>query len=192
MFSGQQRSNPKCSQVNRQRGFTLQELVVSLAIGSGVTTGATGAYVMVQETKLTAAVNELVTHLNLARSEAVTRGEEVVVCPSADAKTCADAGADNTWWTSGYLVYVDANDNGALDATDTIVRVTSGTQRDLTVKSSRHRAKVTFQPTGLAGGSTITFAFCDSRGASGARYVTVQNGGRARVSSTTASTVRCA
>lgn len=173
------------------RGFTLYELLVSLAIGSGVMTSATGLFGLVQEQRAAAAVNELIGHLNLARSEAIHRGTEVVVCASVDSQACADAGTDHTSWNGGYLAYVDSNDNGEFDAADTALRVVAGVGGELNVKTSKHRTKITFQPSGLAAGSTITFAFCDRRGASGARYVTVQNGGRARVSRMTTSSVQC-
>lgn len=173
-----------------QLGFTLHELLVSLAIGGSVTAGAAGLYDFVQEHRSTAAVNELVGHLSLARSEAVKRGVEVVVCASKDGEECADADDDYTPW-DGYLAYVDGNDNGNLDAADTLLRFAVVKNGDLAARTSTHRRKVTFQPSGLAPGSTITFAFCDRRGARGARYVTVQNGGRARVSRTTNSSVQC-
>lgn len=184
---------PTSAPLARQRlqlGFTLHELLVSLAIGGSVTTGAAGLHDFVQEHRSAAAVNELVGHLSLARSEAIKRGVEVVVCASKDGAGCADADDDYTRW-DGYLAYVDGNDNGSLDAADTALRFAVAKSGDLAVRTSAHRRKVTFQPSGLSPGSTITFAFCDRRGAHGARYVTVQNGGRARLSRTTTSSVRC-
>lgn len=174
-----------------QLGFTLYELLVSLVIGGGASASAAGLYGFAQEHRSVAAVNELVGHLNLARSEAIKRGVEVIVCASADGGECADADDNYTWW-DGYLAYVDENDNGHLDTTDTPLRFAVAKNGDLTVRTSTHRTKVTFQPSGLSPGSTVTFAFCDRRDARGARYVTVQNGGRARVSRTTTSSVQCA
>lgn len=189
MFSGQQRPNAQCPQVNRQRGFTLQELVVSLAIGSGVTTGATGMYAMVQETKLTAAANEVAAHFNLARSEAITRGHEVVICASSDGHECA-TGKGFISWQDGYLIYADTDNDGARDADEPVLRVHNGHGSGIGVRSNR-RGKLTFQPTGLSPGSPITVAFCGASGPNQERYVIVQNGGRARVARESDSDVRC-
>lgn len=173
------------------RGFTIQELLVTIAIGGTITTGAASLSNTVHDTAMTSAANELVSHLNLARSTAVARHAEVAVCPSIDQTECASAGADHTWWHGGWLVYVDANNNGQADSGE-VVRVQNGRIAGaVTIRSSRHRRQVTYRPSGTSGGSTITLAVCDARGAASARYVTVSNAGRARVSRATSSEVRC-
>lgn len=176
----------------RCRGFSLYDMLITLSIGSTLTVGAVGLRSIVQENNMAAAVNTLLAHLSLARSEAIKRSVEIVVCPSRNGETCDDASADDTRWSSGYLVFADENNDGERDADEPIIHMESARTTDLTVKTSKHRMKVTYQPSGLAGGSTITFAFCDERGAAHARYVTIQNAGRARVSRTTTSTTHCA
>ena len=182
--------------LSRQRkgcdGFSLYDMLITLGIGSALTVGAVGLRSIVQETNMVTAVNTLMAHLSLARSEAIKRRVEIVVCPTRNGETCNDASADHTWWSAGYLVFADQNDNGERDADEPIIHMESASKSDLAVKTSKHRIKVTYRPSGLAGGSTITFAFCDGRGAEHARYVTIQNAGRARVSRTTASDIRCA
>ena len=64
-----------------------------------------------QGVRLSDATNSLVTTLNRARSEAVTRGRPVTVCASDDQTTCAGAEV----WTSGWIVFNDDNGNGSLD-----------------------------------------------------------------------------
>ena len=64
-----------------------------------------------------------ITTLNLARSESIKRGTNVGICPSNDGADCA-AGS----WTTGWVVFVDANgdsdgDTGSIDVGDTIIRV---------------------------------------------------------------------
>ena len=189
MFGRQQRMKARCPRSHRQHGFTLQELVVSLAIGSGVTTGATGAYAIAQETKLTAAANEVAAHFNLARSEAITRGHEVVICASSDGRKCAGGGRIKSW-QDGYLIFADTDNDGVRDADEPVLRVHNGHGSGIGVRSNRH-GKLTFQPTGLSPGSPITVAFCGASGPKPERYVIVQNGGRARVSHESDSDVRC-
>lgn len=169
------------------RGFTLQELLVSLAISGSLATGGVGMWNLVQENSLTAAANDIVTHLALARSEAIKRGAPVKVCPSADQRACASAADGYTFWQSGWLVYADENKNGTPEPAE-IIRVQSSVSGNIAIRTSRARRAITYQPLGTSGGSTITFAVC---GAKSARYVTISNTGRARVSRDSKSSVRC-
>lgn len=169
------------------RGFTLQEMLVSLAIGGTLATGGIGTWTLVQENALTAAANDIVMHLALARSEAIKRHTPVKVCPSEDQRNCTGAANDYTYWQAGWLVYADGNKNGKPEPGE-IIRVQSHVSGNFAIRTSKARRTITYQPLGMSGGSTITFALC---GAESARYVTVSNTGRARVSRNSTSSVRC-
>ncbi len=165
----------------RASGFTLYEMLLTLAISGVITTTAVGLHGIVQETTLTTQVNEMMTHLALARSEAIKRGTEVVVCPSADGQQCQHAAEGNTWWHAGFLIYVDSDGNGKRAADEPIIAVRAGAGRRIEVKSSSARPKVIYRPSGSAGGTDMTIAFCDqSRPRS--RYIVLSNVGRPRVS----------
>jgi len=172
------------------RGFTLQEMLVTLCISGALAGGSAGMWNVVQQNAITAAANDLVTHLALARNEAITKNKRITVCPTGDQKSCLGADNDFTNWQSGWMVYVDENDNGKPDDGE-IVRVQSEPTRGITIRSSRARSHVAYQPTGLSGGSTITMAICSERDPSLARYVIVSNVGRARVAQTTTSNLKC-
>ncbi len=189
MYDAKRRTREDRRYSSRQRGFTLQELVVSLAIGSGVTTGATGLYAMVQDAKLTAATNEIVTQINLARSEAITRGHETVICASTDGRRCTGGGTGEVSWQNGYLVYANLDNDSIQDADEPTLRVHNGHGSGIAVRSNRG-GKLTFKPEGVSPGSTITVAVCGTRKEQ-ARYIVVQNGGRARVARQSNSNVRC-
>lgn len=171
-------------------GFTLQEMLVTLAISSTLVTGGASFHATLNESRKTAAVNELMAHLSLARSEAITRRIRVSVCPSKDQLTCLAPEAKHAFWQHGWLLYTDTNANRRPEPAE-IVAARQGFARDLVIRTARARDDVTYQPTGTTGGATITFALCDARGPKFARYVTVNNTGRARVSRTTDSAVRC-
>lgn len=84
------------------RAFTLIELMVTLAVLAIVISLAAPSFSnMLQENRLSALTNELQGSLQLARSEAVKRRSNVVVCRSnADQDDC-DNGTD---WAGGWLM----------------------------------------------------------------------------------------
>jgi type IV fimbrial biogenesis protein FimT len=87
------------------KGFTLIELMITLAIVVILTTLGTAAFTrIIAENRMATAVNDFVSTLQLARSEAVKRGIEVTVCVSADNATCNE---DSDAWDGGYVVIAD-------------------------------------------------------------------------------------
>lgn len=172
------------------RGFTLQESLISLLIGGSLVGGGVTLHTFVRENTQISAANKLVAHLNFARSEAIKRHTSVTMCPSVSRATCLGARGGTTSWHHGWLIFVDTNRNGAPDSEE-ILRQYHDEDRGLTIKTSTGRDEIIYHPTGTTGGSNLTFALCDPRGTVKARYVTVSNSGRARVSRTTTSTLRC-
>jgi type IV fimbrial biogenesis protein FimT len=82
---------------NHQRGFTLAELLVSIAVASIVLTIAAPNFEgMALNNRQVGAVNELVGLFHVARSEAVTRNRQITLCPSSDGASCTA-----TPWQSG-------------------------------------------------------------------------------------------
>lgn len=116
---------------NRQTGVTAIELLLVLIIaGILVALGLPSFRAMVEENRVNSASNDLVTTMNLARSEAITRNATVALCA-----TIATAGSDfaaatpvcqtdnaATGWESGWILFVDADNDGAYDAGEEILR----------------------------------------------------------------------
>jgi type IV fimbrial biogenesis protein FimT len=93
-------------------GFTLIELMVTIAIAAILLMVAAPSFVTMQRnSELTSVANSFVAAVNAARGEAMKRGANAMIVP---------VGAN---WTSGWNVFVDTDTarNGVLDATDTIV-----------------------------------------------------------------------
>ncbi|MCK0506284.1 GspH/FimT family pseudopilin [Aromatoleum anaerobium] len=84
------------------RGFTLIELMVAIAIlGIVLGLGMPAFNSAIQNNRATSATNDLVTALQLARSEAVKRRQDIVVCRrNGDGDACANG----TDWAVGWLV----------------------------------------------------------------------------------------
>ena len=156
-------------------GFTLIELMVTIAIAAIVLGIAIPSFSStITSNRLTTSANELVTALNLARSEAVKRGQHVVV-----RKT-------NTNWENGWQVFVDidrstsAKEN-VLDAgTDIQLRVYSALPGSYTLRGNNNFVNfIRYQPDGRS--SNIgSFAVCDGSNITRAKLIIVNAVGRVR------------
>ncbi len=170
--------------MNRQSGMTLAELLATLAIGTIlISIGIPSYQGLVRSNNQTAAVNELITGLSLARSEAITKNVRVTVCTSSNGQAC-DAAAV---WSDGWLVYRDSDNDGSLDADEPVLKA-NGPARDLTASSADFANFITYRPNGRAmvntpRENTGQFTFCDPRGASHAKTIIVEASGRPRASS---------
>lgn len=88
------------------RGFTLIELIIALAVGAILLSIAVpGLTQLINGNRSTAYVNSLVGAIHLARSEAIKRNSAVVVCASSTGLSCVGN------WSQGWVVL--DNDNPA-------------------------------------------------------------------------------
>jgi type IV fimbrial biogenesis protein FimT len=109
----------------RERGFNLIEIMVTLLVVSVVVTlGAPSLADFINEMRLSAATNDLLSFFNYARSEAAKRGSRVTVCLSSDLSTCDTTGVD---WAQGAVAFVDSNGNHQVNTGETVVRVLNPT-----------------------------------------------------------------
>lgn len=101
-------------------GWTLVELLMALAIGAALITLAIPSYHgWIADQKLANHARALASSMSLARSEAIKRGARVNLCNSADLRSCAAKGS----WDSGFLMYVDVNRDGNVDAGEPVLRI---------------------------------------------------------------------
>lgn len=158
------------------RGFTLIELMLALAVAAVL--GSLAAPAMsefVARQRIDAAAHDIAAHINLARLQAVTHAERVVLCPSVNGAECTGMNR----WDAGWIVFRDRDNNGRPDAPDDLLRVGAALKR-LAVDSAG-RTRIRYQPDGTAGGSNLTIKLCDPERPEIARAVIVSNPGRPRV-----------
>ena len=113
----------KTAAYRSQAGYTLLELMTALSImGILIAIGAPSFNDYNRNSRTLAAQNDLVTALNLARSEAVQRSLRVSVCASSDGASCTG----NATWNDGWIVFRDGGTAGTVDNTDAVLRVAAG------------------------------------------------------------------
>lgn len=179
----------KASSLN---GFTLVELIVTLAVAAILLAIAVPSFqATIQTNRMAANVNEFIGALNLARSEAVKRGVPVTVCKDGGG---GSACVNSAQWETGWIVFADLNNDGIVDAADSMLRVYAALSTTYTFRGNLNvRNWITYDPRGRVGlgiGGAGTFAMCDNRGwGSNARAIVVAPTGRARTMPATASGV---
>ncbi len=163
----------------RQAGFSLHELLVTSVIAGVVGTGAVGFVSLMQDTRMTTAVNSLMGDLSLARSTAITRHTSVTVCKSRDGSSCTDEAG----WHEGWLVFADDNNNHDVNTGETILHVQDRLAGDMKLRYGETGGYhyVRYNSSGEVWPGA-TFTFCDGRGARNAKAVIVYWTGRPRVS----------
>lgn len=169
--------------MDRHLGFTLPELVFTLAIAVGLVGWGVPTFRDVQlNAERTREVNQFIQAVYLARSEAIKRNGVVSLCPSLDGQSCAPSG---TPWQRGWMVFVngDRDSPAVRDPGEDLLRVYAPWERGAV---NANRATLSFRPFGQMG-VTATFTFCDQRGSKSARAVIISQTGRPRVSDRSAS-----
>ncbi len=101
-------------------GYTLTEFLFAIIIIVILAGLAVPAYQsLATHVRVTTQVNQLITAINFARSEAIKRHTMVSICNSKDGQSCGGT------WREGWLIFVDKQANGKVSATDQILRVYS-------------------------------------------------------------------
>lgn len=104
------------------KGFTLVEvLTILLVVAILASMGLPSMKRMLEGNRLSANTNRLVSSLYAARSEAVKRNIQVVICTRNIAgNACKNTGV---YWDEGWIVFVDADADGNFDAGEEILNV---------------------------------------------------------------------
>ncbi|MCA3216998.1 MAG: GspH/FimT family protein [Burkholderiales bacterium] len=106
-------------------GFTVVEAAIATAVAATLTASAVPHFkASLDRQALTSTANELQLSIELGRSEALSRGQRVVLAPQRPND-----------WASGWLLYRDDNDNGVREDAEPIVRVFNAPPQGLAVRS---------------------------------------------------------
>lgn len=184
---------PTCTSC--MRGFTLIELMVAVAVLAILLAVAVPSFETIRNiSRLAGGSNELVTGIQLARSDAIRRNGRSVFCRSDDGATCSAAAGQ---W-QGWLVGFDGNGDGDFaDANEGITRVGTITAPLLVTPSSNLTAlgnRLTFRADGMVPGTAgnallnarLSVCMVTTRPPQNARSVSIRSGGRVAVEAGTA------
>ena len=128
-------SGPNLVKFSRQRGFTILELLITVALLGILMAVAVPSFLSaLQNNRMTAHANDLVTAFKLARSEALKRKVPISICAADTSVETPTCGSD---WTDGWMVIIDSAGAGGASATyasaDDILRVWSPVGTNATI-----------------------------------------------------------
>lgn len=171
----------------RQSGFTVIELMVTLAVAAILLTVAVPSFeAVINSNRLSAASNELMAALQTARMEAIRSNHRTILCLSAAPDNAASPSCSSGSAT-GWIVFRDDNSNGSPSAAE-LIRATTTPQRVQMLSSSAFGSKVTFRADGMARDAsgnllkgTMQFCMPTGRPAQNLRLVHVASGSRVSI-----------
>ncbi|MBL4772467.1 MAG: GspH/FimT family pseudopilin [Alcanivoracaceae bacterium] len=161
------------------QGYTIMELMITLTI---ITILMSYALPSIHQLKLNTFMsserNRLTLSLNLARSHAITKQIQVIICPSISGNDC-----DNkSNWYQGWIIFEDSNRNRTLDDEDILLRHEDAMRNEIIATSSIHRQKIRYNSMGFSPGTNVSINFCDERGKDFAQSIIINNAGRIKQS----------
>lgn len=167
-------------------GFTLIELLVTVAVAAILLAVAVPSFrTFIQNAQLSNSADGFLTAIQRARSEAITRGDAVLLCRTADpsSDTCGTSGANE--WSRGWLMYVVRNFTGEINydgsnADHELISRGSPAPEGVTITSDSHgNSWLTYAADGTLGeDDTVAYAICDDRGAAHGRLIVIPMIGR--------------
>lgn len=147
--------------MTRQRGFSLLELMITLSVAAILLVIAVPNFRdLMHRNQVSSASNELLASMAYARTEAITRGQLVSMCPSTDSTSCAASSAYETGWMVYTYPAGSASANKAYDSGNSILLRATTVRTGVSVRAGSS-AVITFGQQGQLKPSTaLRFITC--------------------------------
>ncbi|WP_119395785.1 GspH/FimT family pseudopilin [Salinibius halmophilus] len=100
--------------LHKETGLTLVEIMITLSVMAILAAISAPSFNSVlASTQQVSVRDHVINSLAIARSEAVTRGTSIFVCPKSETSyQCATDSTTDTSWQHGWVVFVDSDANG--------------------------------------------------------------------------------
>ncbi len=168
-------------EIKRQRGLTILELMTTITLLAIVSAVALPSF---RDTlaggRQKAQRNNMMSALQMARSEAVKRGIRTVICASSNGTSCNTSSN----WDAGWIIFVDEDANDTKDTADTYLQIGAAMDTGFSLIGSTNVVNmIRYDPNGdsLESG---TLTLCDPRGVDKAVGIIITASGRPKVSDT--------
>lgn len=164
-------------------GFTLVELIITLSVAALLLTiGIPSFQNMVKDKRMTSTLDQLLTDLELAKSEAMTRNQSVTICRHNGEIASPTSCNNSADWKDGWVIFADSNSDTKVDADELIrARGALGADTDLGYSSPT----IVFNARGFVNSTAGTLELCDNRGYSHGKKLIVSASGFVEVASAT-------
>ena len=167
--------------LKQQTGLTIIELMIAIAVLFVVMSVGVPSFERIMVTnQLAGQTNNFISSLNFARSEAVKRKQNLVICHTSNTNDCTGSAG----YEDGWLVYVDVNRDANFDSgTDIIVWTNEELSSNLTLRGNTNiQDEIVFRGNGRpAPNNNGTLILCKENDLTKTRAIVISPSGRVRV-----------
>ena len=167
----------------KPKGFTLVELMITLAIAGILFTTAIPSFSnMLDKNQQTAQLYTLFHHHQLARSEAIKSNRNVLLCKSSDGQRCTAYSK----WSDGWIIFSDIDNDKKISNDETVIFVQHPLSHKLSLKYKGFGSHnyIRYFPNGRSS-TNGTFTLCNQPGNKEAKSIIISRTGRARLDTKT-------
>ncbi len=159
-------------------GFTITELMLTIAVTAVIlTVGVPSFQGLMERNQLTSNINQIVSSLAFARSEAIKRNLPVALCASSNGENCSGGGFETGW-----IVYVNRNSDGNRDNDEEILWVSEALPANLTLRGNGCcTTNIPYTSTGRMANIAGSLSLCKDNDTQRSRKISINISGRVRL-----------